>query len=105
MPNVPDVPATGQAPAPQQQATATTPPSPSPWVKVARVFLFSFIGTFLTTLLPIADKIANGEHVDFTLVKALAVSAIAAAIAAAVRAVVALLPAFADDNGVGLTKN
>jgi hypothetical protein len=46
------------------------------------------LGTFLTTLLPIADKIAKGEHVDFPFVKALLVSAIAAGIAAAIRAII-----------------
>jgi hypothetical protein len=29
---------------------------------------------FLTTLLPIADKIANGQHVDFPFIKALPVA-------------------------------
>jgi hypothetical protein len=69
-------------------AAASARPSPPWWQKVLRVFAFAFIGTFLTTLLPIADKIAKGHHVDYGVVKALLVSAIAAGIAAGVRAIV-----------------
>jgi hypothetical protein len=90
------------------------PPAPAPpgpqgpppwWHKVLRVFVFAFLGTFLTTILPIADKIAKGEHVDYNFIKAIAVSAIAAGFAAGIRAVIALLPVFRDDNDIGMQKS
>ena len=75
------------------------------WQKVMRVFFFTFVSTFLTTgVLPIAEKLEKGEDVDFTVAKALLLSAITAAIGAAIRAAVAALPIFADDNDIGMKK-
>jgi hypothetical protein len=79
--------------------------APPWWQKVLRVFFFAFVGTFLTTLLPIADRLAKGDNVDFPFVKALVVSAIAAGIGAGIRAVIALLPVFKDDNDVGMQRS
>ncbi len=74
------------------------------WLKIARVFAVATIGAFLTALLPIADKIANGEHVSFTALESLAVAVIVGAIAAGIRAVIAYLPLFTDDNNIGIPK-
>lgn len=83
---------------PATSATGAVRQAPPWWQKVLRVFAFAFLGMFLTTILPIAEKIAKGEDVDYSLIKAVLVSAIAGGFAAGVRAVVALLPVFADDD-------
>ena len=83
-------------------ANGTRPQAAPWWQKVLRVFFFAFVGTFLTAVLPIADKIAKGEGVDYPFAKALLLSAIAGGIAAGIRAVVAMLPLFKDDNDVGM---
>jgi hypothetical protein len=93
--------ATGQ---PAIPAAVAVRPSPPWWQKVLRVFFFAFLGTFLTTVLPIAEKIASGEDVSFDFAKALLVSAIAAGIGAGIRALIALLPVFKDDNDIGAKK-
>ena len=75
-----------------------TGPAAAAWPKkVLRVFLFTFLGTFLTALL-FADPIPNGLRVEFDLLASFKLGLIAAVIAALVRAVVALLPVFVDDN-------
>jgi hypothetical protein len=73
------------------------PAAPSWGKKVLRVFLFTFLGTFLTGL-TFADDIPTGLRVDFDLQGALKLGLIAALIAALIRLLVAMLPVFADDN-------
>ena len=78
--------------------SGSTGPAAPPWgKKVLRVFLFTFLGTFLTGLL-FASKIATGLRVDFDLLGSFKLGLIAGVIAALIRAVVAMLPVFADDN-------
>jgi hypothetical protein len=68
------------------------------WAKKAmRVFLFTFLGTFLTGLL-FAEEIATGLRVDFDLLGAFKLGLIAGGLAALIRVVVAMLPVFVDDN-------
>jgi hypothetical protein len=75
-----------------------TGPAAPPWgKKVLRVFLFTFLGTFLTGLL-FAAKIATGLRVDFDLLGSFKLGLIAGVLAALIRAVVAMLPVFVDDN-------
>ena len=79
-------------------ASGPTGPAAPPWgKKVLRVFLFTFLGTFLTGLL-FASKIATGLRVDFDLLGSFKLGLIAGVLAALIRAVVAMLPVFADDN-------
>lgn len=40
------------------QATVHTRPW---WVKTLRVFVFTFLGTFILAITPLADQIASGE--------------------------------------------
>jgi hypothetical protein len=78
--------------------SGTTDPAAPPWgKKVLRVFLFTFLGTFLTGLL-FASKIATGLRVDFDLLGSFTLGLVAGVIAALIRAVVAMLPVFVDDN-------
>lgn len=86
-------------------ATGPRPTFASLWVKLGRAFLVAFVGGLLTALLPIADQIAAGTNVSFSLLGSLAIGAIAGALAAAVRAVIAFLPLFADDNNIGMRRN
>ena len=73
-------------------------PAAPPWgKKVLRVFLFTFLGTFLTGLL-FASKIATGLRVDFDLLGSFKLGLIAGVLAALIRTVVAMLPVFADDD-------
>ena len=75
-----------------------TGPAAPPWgKKVLRVFLFTFLGTFLTGLL-FASKIATGLRVDFDLRGSFKLGLISGLLAALIRAVVAMLPVFVDDN-------
>ncbi len=64
--------------------------------KVQRVFLFTFLGTFLTGLL-FADKIATGLRVEFDLLGSFKLGLIAGVLAALLRALGAKLPVFPDD--------
>ena len=74
------------------------PGAAASWGKKAmRVFLFTFLGTFLTGLL-FAEEIATGLRVDFDLLGAFKLGLIAGVLAALIRAVVAMLPVFVDDN-------
>ena len=73
------------------------PRAPSWGKKAMRVFLFTFLGTFLTGLL-FAEEIATGLRVDFDLLGAFKLGLIAGVLAALIRAVVAMLPVFVDDN-------
>lgn len=70
--------------------------------KVARTFVFAFLGVFLPALASVAFNLS--ETVDWSAAKAAVVSAAFAACAAAIRAVVAFLPVFADDE-VGVRRN
>jgi hypothetical protein len=80
-------------------------PAAPPWgKKVLRVFLFTFLGTFLTGLL-FASKIATGLRVDFDLLGSFKLGLIAGVLAALIRAVVAMLPVFVDDNVGGRRKS
>jgi hypothetical protein len=80
-------------------------PAAPPWgKKVLRVFLFTFLGTFLTGLL-FASKIATGLRVDFDLLGSFKLGLIAGVLAALIRAVVAMLPVFVDDNIGGQRKS
>ena len=82
-----------------------TGPAAPPWgTKVLRVFLFTFLGTFLTGLL-FASKIATGLRVDFDLLGSFKLGLIAGVLAALIRAVVAMLPVFVDDNIGGQRKS
>jgi hypothetical protein len=72
--------------------------------KVLRSFLVAFAGAFLTTCPPIADQMANGTHVDFSLLGSILLGAIAGVFAAAIRAVTAFLPLFVEDNEFGMSK-
>jgi hypothetical protein len=73
------------------------PAAPSWGKKVLRVFLFTFLGTFLTGL-AFADNIATGLRVHFDLLGSFTLGLIAGVIAALIRLLVAMLPVFADDN-------
>jgi hypothetical protein len=84
----------------EAEASPTEPTGPAapPWgKKVLRVFLFTFLGAFLTALL-FASKIATGLRPDFDLLGSFKVGLIAGVLAALIRAVVAMLPVFVDDN-------
>jgi hypothetical protein len=87
---------------PNEDAEATPsgsagPAAPPLGKKVLRVFLFTFLGTFLTGL-AFADNIPTGLRVHFDLLGSFKLGLIAAVIAALIRAVVAMLPVFVDDN-------
>ena len=85
--------------------SSPTEPAAPPWgTKVLRVFLFTFLGTFLTGLL-FASKIATGLRPDFDLLGSVKLGLIAGVIAALIRAVVAMLPVFVDDNVGGRRKS
>ena len=82
-----------------------TGPAAPPWgKKVLRVFLFTFLGTFLTGLM-FASKIATGLRVDFDLLGSFKLGLIAGVLAAIIRTVVAMLPVFVDDNIGGQRKS
>ena len=82
-----------------------TGPAAPPWgKKVLRVFLFTFLGTFLTGLL-FASKIATGLRVDFDLLGSFKLGLISGVLAAIIRAAVAMLPVFVDDNIGGQRKS
>jgi hypothetical protein len=78
------------------------PAAPSWGKKVLRVFLFTFLGAFLTGL-TFADDIATGLRVHFDLQGSFTLGLIAGLIAALIRLLVAMLPVFADDN-VGMKR-
>jgi hypothetical protein len=89
----------------EPSASGPTGPAAPPWgKKVLRVFLFTFLGTFLTGLL-FASKIATGLRVDFDLLGSFKLGLIAGVLAALIRAVVAMLPVFVDDNIGGQRKS
>jgi hypothetical protein len=89
----------------ESSRSGPTGPAAPPWgKKVLRVFLFTFLGTFLTGLL-FASKIATGLRVDFDLLGSFKLGLIAGVIAALIRAVVAMLPVFVDDNIGGQRKS
>ena len=69
--------------------------------KIARTFVFAFLGIFLPCLVNLATSFS--QTVDWSAGKAALVSGLFAAAAAGVRAVVAFLPVFADDK-VGIQK-
>ena len=73
------------------------PAAPSWGKKVLRVFLFTFLGAFLTGL-TFADDIPSGLRVDFDLQQSLTLGLVAGLFAALIRLLVAMLPVFADDN-------
>ena len=73
------------------------PAAPSWGQKVLRVFLFTFLGAFLTGA-TFADDMATGLRVDFDFQGALKLGLVAGLIAALIRLLVALLPVFADDK-------
>jgi hypothetical protein len=73
------------------------PAAPSWGKKVLRVFLFTFLGAWLTGM-TFADDMATGLRVDFDLQGALKLGLVAGLIAALIRLVVAMLPVFPDDN-------
>lgn len=75
--------------------------TPSVAEKVARTFVFAFLGSFLPLLVNTLTEFSNTA--DWSVWKALALSGIAAATAAAVRAITAFLPVIDDDN-VGMRK-
>ncbi len=89
----------------ESNPSGPTGPAAPPWgKKVLRVFLFTFLGTFLTGLL-FASKIATGLRVDFDLLGSFKLGLIAGVLAALIRAVVAMLPVFVDDNIGGQRKS
>lgn len=65
-------------------------------MKVARTFVFAFLGVFLPTFANVVLDFSNTA--DWTVAKAALLSLIGAAVAAGVRAIVAYLPVFADDE-------
>jgi hypothetical protein len=77
-------------------SSSNGPAAPPLRKKALRVFLFTFLGTFLTGLV-FADQIATGLRVNFDLQGALKLGLIAGVIAALLRAVVGLLPVYVDD--------
>lgn len=82
----------------ESSPSGPTGPTALPWgKKVLRVFLFTFLGTFLTGLL-FADTIATGLRVDFDLLGSFTLGLVAGVIAALIRALVAMMPVFVDDN-------
>lgn len=108
-PPLPDV--MTPTPAPSSDVTIRSPeptpkvrPAPRWWVKVARTFVFAFSASFLAGAATLADRIASGQHVQFSVAASLLLGLVVGGIAAALRAVVALLPVFADDNDIGIKK-
>lgn len=70
--------------------------------KIARTFVFAFLGVFLPCLVSIAGNLSN--TVDWSVAKAALVSGVFGAFAAGIRTIVAFLPVFADDNNTGISK-
>ena len=81
----------------KSESTPSKPLAPPLGKKVFRVFLFTFLGAFLTGLLFAAD-IATGLRVDFDLLGAIKLGLISGILAALLRALAGLLPVFADDT-------
>jgi hypothetical protein len=82
----------------ESSPSETTGPAAPPWgIKVLRVLIFTFLGTFFTGLL-FADGIPNGLRVEFDLLASFKLGLIAGVVAALIRTVVAMLPVFVDDN-------
>jgi hypothetical protein len=81
----------------EAESSQSAPAAPTLGQKVLRVFLFTFLGTFLTGLL-FAAEIATGLRVDFDLLGSFKLGLIAGLIAALLRLVVAMLPVFVDDT-------
>jgi len=81
----------------ESNGEASAKAAPPHWgMKALRVFLFTFLGTFLAALL-FGDPIPNGLRVDFDVAASIKLGLIAAVIAAVLRALAAMLPLFADD--------
>ena len=83
------------------QPKVQTPKRDSVWIKMLRTGLIAFLGVFIPAMTGLADNFVKGQHIDFTIVKSVALAAIVGGIAAVVRAIVAQLPVFWDDNDIG----